>query len=230
MEYLDLLRQKISSSLYSRDALDVILRLCENGGIENPVLGQVHTLGDLKNKSKKKGDIFEAFCYLYLTSCDGRMKEVWFLAHLPEDIRRRLHLGKRDMGIDLIGRGEEGEFYAIQVKYRKRRSDGRKNCIPWKELSTFHALAHRTGPFAKHIVFTNADYTRQMGKKQKKEETIAWKSLQKISHFSWLAMANLFDSSEHESIKSDPSPSPRKSEDEEKRLLREKRLAYFSNK
>lgn len=151
----------------------------------------VHSLQDLKNRNTKlKGDIFENVCYLYMKHCYP-LQKVYYLKDVPQDIREKLNLSKNDMGIDFIGVDKDGEYYAIQAKYRKRTKS--KTMVTWKQLSTFYALALKTGPYKKHIIFTNADYVRHVGKKTEKDETIGYNRLVKTEHWKWLSIINSID-------------------------------------
>jgi len=160
--------------------VDRLLHIC-NSYYEKPA----HNLQDMKSRNTKiKGDIFECFTQLYLKDIYG-LKEVWLLNEIPEDIRIKLNLRRKDYGIDLVGIDINGKLYAIQSKFRKR-SVNRKVCISWKELSTFYALCERTGPYDKYIVFTTADYVNRIGKKTQKDITIGFNQLLKLSHFDWI--------------------------------------------
>lgn len=174
----------ISISKSNVNMVDELINICESY-YNKPA----HNLQDLKNRNTKlKGDIFEEFCYRYMKEC-YKLKQVWFYKDVPKDIIEKLNLTKNDMGIDFIGVNEEDEYYAIQAKYRKRNKD-KKTGITWKQLSTFYALALKTGPYKKHIIFTNVDFVRHIGKKTKQDETINYNSLNKINHFDWMKIAN----------------------------------------
>ncbi len=155
----------------------------------------VHSLTEMRNRdsTKVKGDIFEHFCWLYLTHCyscrQERLTHVWLLNDLPTEIHQKLNLGRQDLGIDLIGLDGQGQYYAIQAKYRKRNSYRQKTGIPWKQLSTFYALVTKTGPYHKHVVMTNVDYVRHIGKKTPNDQSICLGSMRKITYSQWLAMS-----------------------------------------
>ena len=106
---------------------------CEMGGVlvqacESLSRAPAHTLGEMRRRSKKvRGDVFELFCKHYLLHCGG-MSDAWLLHEVPEDVRLALHLTRRDVGIDLIGRDANGAFYAIQAKFR-RRVPGKRTCV-----------------------------------------------------------------------------------------------------
>jgi hypothetical protein len=138
----------------------------------------------LKNSTKVKGDIFENFAYMYFTCVKNW--NVWFLNDIPKDLKDKLHLGKIDLGIDLIAE-HEGKYYAIQVKYRKYNQK-KATVLGWKQLSTFYALADRTGPWEKHIVFTNANYIRRAGMKTTKDWSICLGTLRGLKRHHWESM------------------------------------------
>jgi len=154
-----------------------------------------HSLQEIKSKesTKVKGDVFEHFAYLYFAKV--KKYEVWFLKDLPKDLREHLGLKKVDLGIDLVAHNK-GRYYAIQVKYRKTNKYKSKTVLGWKQLSTFYGLVSKTGPgsdgqgskWVKHIVFTNADYIRHVGKKGPKDWSICKGTLRAIKRDKWEAM------------------------------------------
>ena len=156
-------------------------------------LKPAHNISDLKLRNQKiKGDIFEAFCYLYLINI-YKLDKVWYISQLPKEIQHTLNLTTNDMGIDLIGQDSQENFYAIQAKFKKRNGN-RKTMVSWKQLSTFYALCLKTGPYKKHIIITTADYVRHVGNKTQKDETIGYNKLSKINHFDWLILSKYFES------------------------------------
>lgn len=66
-----------------------------------------------------------------------KLAEFWFDYDVPTDLRARLNLPPRDMGIDLIARTHAGEFWAIQAKYRTDSAAS----LTFGELSTFTSLS-----------------------------------------------------------------------------------------
>lgn len=148
-----------------------------------------HSIGEIKNKLSKKvkGDVFEHFAYLYFSKV--KCWETWFLKDLPKDIRTKLKLAKVDLGIDLIARSE-GKYYAIQAKYRKKGYKP-KTILGWKQLSTFYGIVSKTGPWYKHIVFSNCDYIRHVGTKTIKDKSMCIGTLRKIKREEWEAMLSI---------------------------------------
>ena len=145
-----------------------------------------HSIQEIKDKNstKVKGDIFEHFSYLYFTHVKGW--KVWFLKDVPPELKTKLHLDRVDLGIDLVAESN-GKYYCIQAKYRKFNNK-KKTILGWKQLSTFFALATRTGPWSRHIVFTNADYIRHAGKKSSTDWSICIGTLRGIKRNEWEAM------------------------------------------
>lgn len=128
----------------------------------------------------EKGRLFEQLCKLVLLES---YPQVWLLEEIPADLRNQLCLKKGDFGIDLICADQHG-FYAVQSKFRKGR-------LSWRELSTFDALVHRTGPWRKHIVMTTANSVRRIGRRTKLDQSICWKSFCNLSNEFWIRSAKL---------------------------------------
>ena len=210
---------EISRNIKKNVAMEeAILRIC-NSYYENPV----HNMQDMKLRNKKiKGDIFEYFTQLYLLHI-YKLKNVWLLKDLPEDIREKLKLTKKDYGIDLIGQDDEGRFYAVQAKFKKRDVKSRV-AVTWKQLSTFYALCARTGPYHKFIVCTTGDYVMRMGKKTWKDVTINYNNIKKITHFQWLDICKC-EKTEIEKPEKTEIEKPQLTREE----LRQKRLLVFNN-
>lgn len=149
-----------------------------------------HTFSEMRMRDNKKirGDIFEEFCVLYLKFVKGH-KNVWLLKDVPDDILVKLHLARRDMGIDIIIETVQDTYIAVQCKYKKH-TGFKQNILSWKSLSTFYALCLRTGPWEKYIIMTNCIYTRHQGKKTKQDISYCLKTLQNITKDEWLLMCN----------------------------------------
>ena len=62
---------------------------------------------------------------------------MWLHREVPATIHDRLKLPAADKGIDLIAETKEGEFWAIQCKYREDSG----HSLPWRAVSTFTGLA-----------------------------------------------------------------------------------------
>lgn len=140
----------------------------------------IQEMKQLKN-TKVKGDLFEHLCKLYLL-WTNKYLEVWLLSQLPDTVRKELRLLGRDMGIDLVCKNKDNSYSCVQCKFKTPSKYKPTTVVGWKELSTFYALADRTGPWSKYIVMTNANYVKRMGMKSEKDVSICigtWESLSK---------------------------------------------------
>src|SRR5262249_56230715 len=90
-----------------------------------------------------KGIAFERLVQLYLQIAPEyrtKLQHVWLLREVPAEIRRKLNLPGPDEGIDLIGRTQRGEYWAIQSKFRSQRD----RPLNRRALGTFSSLAFNT--------------------------------------------------------------------------------------
>lgn len=156
------------------------------------------SMTDIKNLDNKKikGDLFEAFCYLYIKYILNH-DEVWLYKYIPIEIKQELHLTPTDYGIDIVSK-HKGKYYAIQCKYKK--SSDKKQFISWRSLSTFYAIVHTTGPFERHITMTNVNGCRHIGKKGQKDLSICIGTFKSIKFFNWLNLINQKDELNNEII------------------------------
>ena len=173
-----------------------------------------HTFSEMRIRDNKKirGDKFEEFCVLYLKFVKGH-KNVWLLKDVPDDVLVKLHLARRDMGIDIIIETTLNTYIAVQCKYKKH-TGFKQNILSWKSLSTFYALCLRTGPWEKYIIMTNCIYTRHQGKKTKQDVSYCLKTLQNITKDEWLSMCNTVGNKTEDEAKEEEIEI--KKEDEEK--------------
>ncbi|MBI45680.1 MAG: hypothetical protein CMG66_05920 [Candidatus Marinimicrobia bacterium] len=110
------------------------------------MLSKIKSWDELKRKlskldNKQKGDAFELLSKYYLL-LDPKYKsilsDVWLLDEVPLAVSKKLHLPSSDQGIDLIAKTKQGEYWAVQCKYRQEDSSS----LRWKEISTFLGLVH----------------------------------------------------------------------------------------
>ena len=93
------------------------------------------------NKAKLAGDIFEYLTKLYLKTAPQyktKLRKVYLLNEVPNNIKKKLNLPNTDEGIDLIAETFDKEYWAIQCKYR---SDPNETLTVKGDLSTFNNLA-----------------------------------------------------------------------------------------
>lgn len=187
--------------------------------IENYIEGETaHNMAQLKetaNNKRKKGDLFECFCYLYLQKVLEH-DEVWFYKDFPKELKNQFHLPKNDFGIDIISKKGSG-YYAIQCKYRKPKD--KTQVISWKSLSTFYAMVVKSGPWIKHITMTNVNGCRHIGEKTEKDWSICIGTFRNINHFDWLKICGACPN-----VATSPVIDMRLDKD----TLRNARLAYFT--
>jgi superfamily II DNA or RNA helicase len=89
---------------------------------------------------KGKGDAFELLTQYFLRiepRYATKLSKVWRLSEVPLKIAEKLRLPPADKGIDIIAETKDGEYWAIQCKYREDQT----HSLTWRELSTFTGLA-----------------------------------------------------------------------------------------
>lgn len=141
-----------------------------------------------KRSTKQKGDLFEAFCLLYLKATLPA-SGVYLLKDVPEAMRGSLSLPKQDLGIDIVIVSVEGKATAVQCKYRNCPSTLRKRYVKYDELSTFIGTCARTGPWTTHVVMTNCYGVSWKGFKRSNDKTIARKIFTTTGLGVWTSMA-----------------------------------------
>ena len=124
---------------------------------------------DACSNTKDKGDIFELLTKLYL-QIDPRyvskLKTVWLFNEIPTNTLKKLNLPTKDMGIDLVAETNEGEYWAIQCKYKADESKS----LTWREISTFQSLAFsKAKGISFGLVATTVDRSANVFKDQKED-------------------------------------------------------------
>ncbi len=117
-----------------------------------------------------------------------KIPQVWLLREVPELHLQQLKLRRQDVGIDIVG-FDGRNYYACQAKYKSQNSaNRRKISVTWKEISTFFAVAARTGPYSTLIVVTTANYVRHLAPKTSRDLSICIGTLGHISRDAWIQM------------------------------------------
>jgi len=209
---IDLIKKHIDVN--NKNNFDLLMQDIENY-IEGGTAHNMRQLKEISNNKKKKGDLFECFCYLYLQKILEH-DEVWFYKDFPKELKDQFHLPKNDFGIDLISKKGTG-YYAIQCKYRKPQD--KTQVISWKSLSTFYAMVVKSGPWIKHITMTNVNGCRHIGEKNEKDWSICIGTFRNINHFDWLKICG-----KTQNVGTLPVIDTRLDKD----TLRNARLAYFT--
>ncbi len=71
---------------------------------------------------KQKEDLFEELVKAFLQlepEYASKLKHVWLGHEVPHAIARKLKLPATDQGIDIVAETHDGEFWAIQCRYRQ---------------------------------------------------------------------------------------------------------------
>lgn len=98
----------------------------------------------------ERGVAFEVFAEGYFaTQPIEKAKNVWPEPRIPEQVRRRLSLYSRDVGVDGLIETVTGTLRAYQVKFRTGRP-----ALRWEETATFFGLTDRC---RERVLFTNCD-------------------------------------------------------------------------
>lgn len=93
-----------------------------------------------QSDNPSKGKVFERLTQLYLLThpeYQTKLKNVWLAPDLPRAARKFLALPAKDEGVDLVAETYEGEYWAIQCKFRSDTS----KALTVTELSTFTNLS-----------------------------------------------------------------------------------------
>lgn len=91
----------------------------------------------------QKGQLFEHLVKHYLELdpiYQSKLEKIWLFADVPHDVRQAIGLPPIDQGIDLIAVTRDGEYWAIQAKYRTDSL----GTLSWPEVATFTGLAFGT--------------------------------------------------------------------------------------
>jgi hypothetical protein len=160
--------------------------------IELEMTKPARNINELKQRStKKKGDIFEHFCLLYLQNLGY---QAWLIKDTPQEIITLFNLKNFDIGIDIVAKKGD-KFYAVQAKYRKLSKSKKYNVLGWKELSTFYALCSRTGntgtSWEQYIVMTTADHVRKLGLNDEKDLIMKKSTFMDTPKDVWYKMAEV---------------------------------------
>ncbi len=91
----------------------------------------------------QKGQLFEHLIKHFLEldpKYQSLLEKVWLFAEVPHDVRQATNLPPKDQGIDLVAKTCDGEYWAIQAKYRTDSL----SALSWPEVATFAGLAFGT--------------------------------------------------------------------------------------
>lgn len=97
----------------------------------------LETAIELISIPREKGNAFEQFSYLYFEYHKKlyMIEDMWFsYREIPDEIKRKLKLDKRDSGVDGVIKRKTGELVVVQCKFRKGQMPP-----TYRELTTFWA-------------------------------------------------------------------------------------------
>ena len=161
--------------------------------------------------NKTRGTYFEYFAKLILI-LDPRysnfVKRCWMLNEIPTKTMEYLEIPENDIGIDLVVKTKEKEYFAVQVKYRKNIDTE----INWDSLSTFFGLTFGlTNKFKKGIFFTNTKNPNKYISTNENMIFILHYSLEDISENTFIKIRNYLNCCDNEEkIMYSPKPFQKK--------------------
>ena len=117
----------------------------------------LHALGT--DRSVEKGRAFEELTRLYLLADPvfvTKLTEVWHHTSVPRKVADELGLQQPEIGVDLIARTRDGDYWAVQCKFHQDRSQN----VTYDELKTFLSITERRQTYERvsyRLVCTSAD-------------------------------------------------------------------------
>jgi len=146
---------------------------------------------ELRKKTKKsKGDIWENFCKQYLLLVLDIYEEVWLWKELPKEVKTELRLRRReDNGIDIVAKTKDGEYHAVQCKYRQRIKGKKEPILRLADLATFFAMCARSGPWKKQIIMTTCSYITKKIERNGVDKSYRYGNFAELERTDWLKLA-----------------------------------------
>lgn len=142
------------------------------------------TVQGVKARNQTVGRVWEEFCKEVLLL--KGYSEALLLEEADAGLLEELGLKRRDVGIDMLARASGERWTAVQCKFRAR------GAITWRQISTFAALCARSGPYAQHLVMTNAARVQREGS-HAKDATMARATFERLQRHEWLRLAGVGD-------------------------------------
>lgn len=146
---------------------------------------------ELCKENSSSGKLFEEFCkYYYLVepSVCNEYRHVWLFPEIPPKVREKLNLTTIDHGIDLVLEDYEGNYSAIQCKFRNNQNA----ILSWSKdkITNIFAEGDKADYF---IVFTNASGLDKhtLTKKQNRLKLVGLGDLLEISSDTFANIENL---------------------------------------
>lgn len=172
--------------MFQRDLYAIIRQSVTGDDIFSNILSafkneSVHTIEACKRGNQRRGALWELLCVECLRHIG--YSSVLRFEDVDTELKARLGLRDRDMGIDIIC-NKNGGYVAVQCKFRTKRS------VTWTEIATFEALCARSGPWTEHIVMTNCHFVKREGKSEK-DVTFTHKFFKRLLRHEWLSIGGM---------------------------------------
>ncbi len=160
-------------------------------------------------KEKTRGDAFEQFVKAFLLlepEYASKLKNVWLYNEVPVAIVKKLKLPSTDQGIDIVAETYDGEFWAVQCKYRQLTDQS----LTWREISTFTGLAFGVcHGFAFGLICSTTERITNVLKNQERIGFCALDAWQELDADFWIRLQAHFTHKQKSLLPSKPRPHQR---------------------
>ena len=160
-------------------------------------------------EEKARGDAFEQFVKAFLLlepEYASKLKSVWLYNEVPAAIANKLKLPATDQGIDIVVETYDGEFWAVQCKYRRLTDQS----LTWREISTFTGLAFGVcRGFAFGLICSTTERITHVLKQQEHIGFCALDAWQELDADFWIRLQAHFTHKPKKLLPSKPRPHQR---------------------
>jgi superfamily II DNA or RNA helicase len=160
-------------------------------------------------EEKTRGDAFEQFVKAFLLlkpEYASKLKSVWLYNEVPAAIAKKLKLPSTDQGIDIVAETYDGEFWAVQCKYRQFTDQS----LTWREISTFTGLAFGVcRGFAFGLICSTTERFTNVLKNQERIGFCALDVWQELDADFWIRLQAHFTHKQKSLLPSKPRPHQR---------------------
>ncbi len=160
-------------------------------------------------EEKTRGDAFEQFVKTFLLlepEYASKLKNVWLYNEVPDAIVEKLKLPSTDQGIDIVAETYDGEFWAVQCKYRQLTDQS----LTWREISTFTGLAFGVcRGFAFGLICSTTERITNVLKNQERIGFCALDAWQELDADFWIRLQAHFAHKQKSLLPSKPRPHQR---------------------
>lgn len=143
---------------------------------------QIENIIEQMGTTKEKGDAFEQFAFAYFTYFKDiyQIKNLYMGEDIPEELKKKYKLEKKDSGVDGLYIKEDGTSVAYQVKFRTAGE-----APSYDDLTSFWSESEHT---TERCIFANSYTLPKQAYKKKDQFTILRDSLTSLKDefFKWL--------------------------------------------